>query len=136
MTDQAPPQDSFDPAAAGGMQAEDEVPADLVAEFTSLTTPYCWVITEDPVAGYDGAEPSVVGVFGPDHAVPADRCEALGAGRFFRLAGQDGTVLAVGRIYDPSGDSELAPLGDFAQAGRDAAHIEYRTEGSWQRAGD
>ena len=39
----------------------DEVPAALVAEFSSLTTPYCWVITEDAVAGYDGAAPSAVG---------------------------------------------------------------------------
>ena len=32
----------------------DEVPDSLVSEFSSLTTPYCWVITEDAVAGYDG----------------------------------------------------------------------------------
>ncbi len=38
--------------------ATDEVPDSLVADFYSLTTPYCWVITEDAVAGYDGAEPS------------------------------------------------------------------------------
>ena len=43
----------------------DEVPDSLVADFSSLTTPYCWVITEDAVAGYDGAEPSSVGKFGP-----------------------------------------------------------------------
>ena len=29
----------------------DEVPDSLVSEFSSLTTPYCWVITEDTVAG-------------------------------------------------------------------------------------
>ena len=49
----------------------DEVPDSLVSEFSSLTTPYCWVITEDAVAGYDGAEPSAVGKSGPGHAVAA-----------------------------------------------------------------
>jgi hypothetical protein len=29
----------------------DEVPDSMVSEFSSLTTPYCWVITEDAVAG-------------------------------------------------------------------------------------
>ena len=46
----------------------DEVPDSLVADFASLTTPYCWVITEDAVAGYDGAEPSAVGKSGPGHS--------------------------------------------------------------------
>jgi hypothetical protein len=64
----------------------DEVPDSLVAEFSSLTTPYCWVITEDAVAGYDGAEPSAVGRSGPDRAVAEDVAEALTAGRFFRAA--------------------------------------------------
>ena len=32
----------------------DVVPDSMVAEFSSLTTPYCWVIIEDAVAGYDG----------------------------------------------------------------------------------
>jgi len=50
----------------------DEVPDSLVSEFSSLTTPYCWVITEDAVAGYDGAEPSAVGKSGPGHAVAGD----------------------------------------------------------------
>ena len=133
MTESAPPRESPVPAAAGPEPAEDVVPEGLIAEFSSLTTPYCWVITEDPVAGYDGAEPSAVGAFGPDGADPADRCEALEAGRFFRLAGRDGGVLAIGRIYDPSGDSEQAPLADFGRRG--AAHIEYRAEGRWQRPG-
>ena len=43
----------------------DEVPDSMVSDFSSLTTPYCWVITEDAVAGYDGAEPSAVGKSGP-----------------------------------------------------------------------
>ena len=67
----------------------DSVPDSLVSEFSSLTTPYCWVITEDAVAGYDGAEPSAVGKSGPDRAVAEDVAEALTAGRFFRLV--DGT---------------------------------------------
>jgi hypothetical protein len=62
-----------------------EVPDSLVADFSSLTTPYCWVITEDAVAGYDGARPSAVGQSGPGHAVAGDVTEALTAGRFFRL---------------------------------------------------
>ena len=32
----------------------DEVPDSMVSEFSSLTTPYCWVIAEDAAAGYDG----------------------------------------------------------------------------------
>ena len=48
-----------------------------------ITTPYCWVITEDAVAGYDGPEPSAVGKSGPGQAVAGDVTEALTAGRFF-----------------------------------------------------
>ena len=58
----------------------DSVPDSLVAEFSSLTTPYCWVVTEDAVAGYDGAEPSAVGKSGPDRAVAEDVTEALASG--------------------------------------------------------
>src|SRR6201987_6254791 len=61
----------------------DEVPDSLISEFASLTTPYCWVITEDAVAGYDGAEPSAVGKSGPGPAVAEDVAEALTAGQFF-----------------------------------------------------
>src|ERR1700749_3327122 len=93
----------------------DEVPDPLVSEFPSLTTPYCWVITEDAVAGYDGAEPSAVGKSGPGHAVAGDITEALNAGRFFRLVDGKGHELAIGRPYDPSGQNELAPLDDFGR---------------------
>jgi len=68
----------------------DEVPDSMVADFSSLTTPYCWVITEDAVAGYDGAEPSAVGKSGPGQAVAGDVTEALTAGRFFRLVDGQG----------------------------------------------
>src|ERR1700750_1034242 len=80
----------------------DEVPDSLVADFSSLTTPYCWVITEDAVAGYDGAEPTAVGKSGPEQAAAGVRTEALAAGRFFRLVDGQGRELAVGRLYDPS----------------------------------
>jgi len=55
------------------------VPAGMAAEFSSLTTPYCWVVTEDLVAGYDGAEPSAVGgarpaeLGGCHHRIPSGR---------------------------------------------------------------
>ena len=112
----------------------DEVPDSLVSAFSSLTTPYCWVITEDAVAGYDGAEPSAVGKSGPGQAVAADVAEALTAGRFFRLVDGKGRELAVGRLYDPSGQSELAPLDDFGRQNLGALNIEFRTEGDWQAA--
>ena len=112
----------------------DEVPDSMVSAFSSLTTPYCWVITEDAVAGYDGAEPSAVGKSGPGHAVAADVAEALSAGRFFRLVDGKGRELAVGRLYDPSGRSELAPLDDFGRQNLGALNIEFRTEGDWQAA--
>jgi hypothetical protein len=112
----------------------DEVPDSLVADFSSLTTPYCWVITEDAVAGYDGAEPSAVGKSGPGEAVAQDVTEALTAGRFFRLADGQGRELAVGRLYDPSGKNELAPLDDFGRQGLGALNIEFRTAGGWQAA--
>ena len=95
----------------------DEVPDSLVSDFSSLTTPYCWVITEDAVAGYDGAAPSTVGKSGPDQAVADDVTEALNAGRFFRLVDGRGHELAIGRLYDPSGENELAPLDNFGRAG-------------------
>jgi hypothetical protein len=112
----------------------DEVPDSLVAEFSSLTTPFCWVITEDAVAGYDGAEPSSVGRSGPGNAVADDVTEALNAGRFFRLVDGQGQELAVGRLYDPSGKNELAPLDDFGRPSLGALNIEFRTEGDWQAA--
>jgi hypothetical protein len=112
----------------------DEVPASLVSEFSSLTTPYCWVITQDTVAGYDGAEPSTVGKSGPDQAVAGDVTEALAAGRFFRLVDGKGHELAVGRLYDPSGGNELAPLDDFGRVNLGALDVEFRTEGDWQAA--
>jgi len=112
----------------------DEVPDALVAEFSSLTTPYCWVITEDVVAGYDGAEPSAVGKFGPDQAVADDVAEALTAGRFFRLVDGKTRELAIGRLYDPSGENELAPLDDFGRRNLGALNIEFRSEGDWRAA--
>ena len=79
-----------EPIAAGLAPLQEletsEVPDSLVADFSSLTTPYCWVIIEDAVAGYDGAAPSAVGKSGPGQAVAQDVTEALTAGRFFRLA--------------------------------------------------
>jgi hypothetical protein len=112
----------------------DEVPASMVSDFSSLTTPYCWVITEDAVAGYDGAEPSAVGRSGPGQAVAGDVTEALVSGRFFRLVDGKGRELAVGRLYDPSGQGELAPLDDFGRPHLGALNIEYRAEGDWQAA--
>jgi hypothetical protein len=112
----------------------DEVPDSLVAEFSSLTTPYCWVITEDAVAGYDGAEPSAVGKSGPDRAVAEDVSEALTVGRFFRLVDGNGRGLAIGRLYDPSGKGELAPLDEFGRQNLGALNIEFRAEGGWQAA--
>ena len=111
-----------------------EVPDSLVADFSSLTTPYCWVITEDAVAGYDGARPSAVGKSGPGHAIAGDVTEALTAGRFFRLVDGKGRELAIGRLYDPSGQNELAPLDDFGRRNLSALNIEFRVEGGWQAA--
>lgn len=110
----------------------DEVPDSLISDFSSLTTPYCWVIIEDAVAGYDGAEPSAVGKSGPGEAVPGDVTEALTAGRFFRLVDGKGRGLAVGRLYDPSGENELAPLDDFGRKELGALNIEFRVGGDWR----
>jgi hypothetical protein len=112
----------------------DTVPDSLISEFASLTTPYCWVITEDAVAGYDGAEPSSVGKSGPGHAVARDVAEALAAGRFFRLVDGKGRELAIGRLYDPSGENELAPLDDFGRQNLGALNIEYRANAAWHAA--
>ena len=127
-----------EPVVAGLIPSEeletDEVPDSLISEFSSLTTPYCWVIIEDPVAGYDGAEPSAVGKSGPGQAVAGDVAEALAAGRFFRLVDGQGRELAIGRLYDPSGGNELAPLDDFGRQNLGALNIEFRAEGDWQAA--
>ncbi len=120
-------------ASADELQS-DEVPDSLISEFSSLTTPYCWVITEDAAAGYDGAEPSTVGKSGPDEAVAGDVTEALSSGKFFRLVDGTGHPLAVGRLYDPSGDNELSPLDDFGRRGLGALNIEFRAEGEWRAA--
>jgi hypothetical protein len=112
----------------------DEVPDSMVSDFSSLTTPYCWVITEDAIAGYDGAEPSAVGKSGPGQAVADDVSEALTAGRFFRLVDGMGRELVIGRLYDPSGQNELAPLDDFGRQNLGALNIEFRAQGDWQAA--
>jgi hypothetical protein len=108
------------------------VPASMAAEFSSLSTPYCWVITEDLVAGYDGAAPSAVGRYGPPQAGFRDVHEALSSGRWFRLAGGDGQPRVVGRMYDPTGENGHAPLDDFGAAEVGAAAIEYRAGGEWE----
>jgi hypothetical protein len=127
-----------EPIAAGLAPLDElqtnEVPDSLVADFASLTTPYCWVIIEDAVAGYDGAEPSAVGKSGPGRAIAGDVTEALNAGRFFRLVDGKGRELAIGRLYDPSGKNELAPLDDFGRQNLGALNIEFRAEGDWQAA--
>jgi hypothetical protein len=69
-----------------------------------------------------------------NEAEPADVYEALTAGKFFRLAGPGGAGLAIGRRYDPSGDRERAPLGDFGAKNWGATTIEYRLEFQWQTA--
>jgi hypothetical protein len=129
--------DNAEPAGTDTVPADQdletsEVPDELVAEFSSLTTPYCWVITEDLVARYDGAEPSAVGKSGPEEAVAEDVREALTSGRFFRLADGHGDALVIGRLYDPSGENERAPLDDFRQVSSGAARIEYRNDGQWE----
>ena len=133
-----PGESRSEPVAAGLAPPDeletDEVPDSLISEFASLTTPYCWVITEDAVAGYDGAEPSAVGKSGPGQAVAGDVAEALTAGRFFRLVDGKGHELAVGRLYDPGGENELAPLDDFGRQNLGALNIEFRAEGDWQAA--
>src|ERR1700761_8682190 len=95
------------PPSTGELET-DKVPEELIEEFSSLTTPYCWVITEDLIARYDGAEPTAVGRAGP------------------------GRAFAIGRLYDPSGENERAPLDDFGRATWSAERIEYRSEGQWQ----
>lgn len=133
-----PRQAQSEPVAAGLAPLDeletDEVPDSLVSDFSSLTTPYCWVITEDAVAGYDGAEPSAVGKSGPAEAVAGDVTEALTAGRFYRLVDGTGRELAVGRLYDPSGQNQLAPLEEFGRQNLGALNIEFRAEGGWQAA--
>jgi hypothetical protein len=134
----SPREPRSEPVAVGLAPPEEletgEVPESLVSDFSSLTTPYCWVITEDAVAGYDGAAPSAVGKSGPGNAVAGDVTEALNTGRFFRLVDGDGRGLAIGRLYDPSGQNELAPLEDFGRQKLGALNIEFRAEGGWQAA--
>ena len=60
--------------------------------------------------------------------------EALTSGRFFRLVDGSGRGLAIGRLYDPSGEGELAPLDDFGRQNLGARSIEFRSEGDWQAA--
>ena len=72
----------------------------------------------------------------PDPATrsPSDITEALNAGRFFRLVDGKNRELAIGRLYDPSGQNELAPLDDFGRQNLGALNIQFRAEGDWQAA--
>jgi hypothetical protein len=58
----------------------------------------------------------------------------LSAGRFFRLVGGKGRGLAIGRLYDPGGKNELAPLDDSGRPDLGALNIGFRAEGGWQAA--
>jgi hypothetical protein len=126
-----------DPALAGTADtaetATETVPESMAAEFSSLTTAYCWVITEDLVAGYEGAAPSAVGTYGPPGSGLGDLHEALCSGRWFRLTSDDHQPRAVGRIYDPSGDNDRAPLDEIGMPAWGATTIEYRQGGQWGR---
>ena len=66
--------------------------------------------------------------------IDGDVTEALNAGRFFRLVDGKGRELAIGRLYDPSGRNELAPLEDFGRMDLGALNIEFRAAGHWQAA--
>jgi hypothetical protein len=127
-TDPESVEEAMDPAET------ETVPESMTDEFSSLTTPYCWVITEDLVAGYDGAVPSEVGTFGPSGAGVGDMYEALRSGRWFRLVSGDGEARAVGRIYDPAGDNDHAPLAETGVETWGATTIEYRQGGQWEDA--
>ena len=50
------------------------------------------------------------------------------------LSSIGGRGLAIGRLYDPSGKGELAPLDDFGRQNLGALNIEFRSEGDWQAA--
>ena len=54
--------------------------------------------------------------------------------RFFRRVDGQGRGLAIGRLYDPSGQNELAPLDDFGRQNLAALNIDFRAEGGWQAA--
>ena len=73
-----------------------EIPDSLVADFSSLTTPYCWVIIEDAVAGYDrgGAFVGRQGRARPGRR-RATSPRPSNAGRFFRLVDGKGRWLAI-----------------------------------------
>ena len=120
--------------APGSPAGTETVPDAMAAEFSSLTTPYCWVITEDLVAGDDGAVPSAVGTYGPPEAGLADLHEALRSGRWFRLVSDGDEARAVGRIYDPAGDNDHAPLDEAGVQTWGATTIEYRQGGQWEHA--
>ena len=64
---------------------------------------------------------------------------ASGSSRHFRTAvlrirGKAAAQHLIGRLYEPSGVSELAPLADFGWRSLDALSVELRTEGDWQAA--
>jgi hypothetical protein len=67
-------------------------------------------------------------------SVARDVTEALNVGRFFRLVDGTGHELAIWRLYDPSGQNELASLDDFGRQNLGALNIEFRAEGDWRAA--
>jgi len=54
--------------------------------------------------------------------------------RFFRRVDGQGRGLAIGLLYDPSGQNELAPLDDCGRQNLAAVNIDFRAEGGWQTA--
>jgi hypothetical protein len=109
-----------------------EVPDSMVSEFSSLITPYRWVITEDAGAGYDGAEPSAVAKSGPGQAVAGGRHWGLAAGRSSGWPTDRAANWPSGAVR--SERPERARRRWMISGGRTlgALNIEFRGEGEWQ----
>lgn len=56
----------------------------------------------------------------------------LCSGKWFRLTGEGEQVRALGRIYDPTGDNDRAPLSEIGAGDWGATKIEYRQSGRWE----
>lgn len=101
-----------------------------------MSSDYAWTITKDhdpDAEAPPGTNLNALGVQGPFDAPQRLLDRVLAEGKAFRIRDSDGNVYYTGKIIDPKGENEMAPLDDFGHPNAGASDIQYRNEaGEWE----
>ena len=101
---------------------------------TPPTSAYAWRIDRDHLAETGGDVHDDAGTTGP-HNAPETMLDALtdADGTPFRMYDDDGILYYSGRIIDPAGAHDFAPLEDFGTPNAGATEIHYQNPaGEWK----